>query len=64
MSEIKGQILGILLVLTIFGVVSAALVAVFTNLKNTVEKQVESNVSGYSKTAVHPSPLGIEYLSY
>ena len=64
MSEIKGQILGILLVLTIFGAVSAALITIFNNLSKTVESKVESDVSGYVKDAVHPNTLGIEYLSY
>ena len=40
MSEIKGQILGIIIVLMIFGVVSGAMVALFSNLT----KQVSDNV--------------------
>ncbi|MBO7614353.1 MAG: hypothetical protein J6T15_01430 [Bacilli bacterium] len=44
MSEIKGQLLGIILVLAIFGIVGAALKSAFTNMKDTVVEQVE-NVS-------------------
>ena len=42
MSEIKGQLLGIILVLAIFGIVGAALKAAFTNMKDTVVEQVET----------------------
>ena len=40
MSEIKGQILGILLVLAVFATVSATLVGVFTTMTNAVEEKV------------------------
>ena len=40
MSEIKGQLLGILLVLMVFAAVSGAMVTVFTNLGNSVEAEV------------------------
>ena len=42
MSEIKGQQLGIILVLAIFGIVGAALKSAFTNMKDTVVEQVET----------------------
>lgn len=41
MSEIKGQLLGIILVLMIFGVVAAGLTAVFTNLTDSVTSEVK-----------------------
>ncbi len=41
MSEIKGQLLGILLVIAIFGVVSAALISIFNNLVDTVASEVD-----------------------
>ena len=36
MSEIKGQLLGIVMVLLIFGTVSVVIAGVFSNLKNTI----------------------------
>ena len=44
MSEIKGQLLGIILVLSIFLTVSVALTAVFTNMTNSVESKVSEVV--------------------
>lgn len=41
MSEIKGQILGIILVLMIFGVVGAALKGTFEKMKDTVVETVD-----------------------
>jgi len=41
MSEIKGQLLGIVLVVTIFGAVSTALVAAFNSATKTVTQAVE-----------------------
>lgn len=40
MSEIKGQLLGIILVIMVFGIVAASLTTVFTNLTNSVSSQV------------------------
>ena len=40
MSEIKGQLLGIVLVIMIFGVVAAGLTTVFRNLTSSVSSQV------------------------
>ena len=40
MSEIKGQILGIIIVLMIFGVVSGAMIAMFNNLTTAVSDNV------------------------
>lgn len=42
MSEIKGQLLGIILVLAIFGIVGAALKTAFSNMSDTVSESVES----------------------
>ena len=47
MSELKGQLLGIILVLMVFGAVSAAMVIVFNNLTKSVENQV-SEIAGSS----------------
>ena len=46
MSEIKGQILGIILVLSIFGAVGAALKGVFDSMKDNVVQSVEDITSG------------------
>jgi len=40
MSEIKGQLLGILLVLIIFGAVATGLKTTFENLESTIETEV------------------------
>lgn len=40
MSEIKGQLLGILLVLIIFGAVAGGLKSTFTSLEDTIETEV------------------------
>ena len=40
MSEIKGQLLGIILVIMVFGIVAAGLTAVFRNLTNSVSSEV------------------------
>lgn len=45
MSEIKGQLLGIILVLMIFGVVSGAMVALFSNFTKTVESHVSEMIN-------------------
>ena len=47
MSEIKGQLLGIILVLAIFGIVAATLSTVFTNLSSTVSTEVTKAISSY-----------------
>lgn len=44
MSEIKGQLLGILLVLMIFASVSVAATQIFTNLTNSVQAEVSEVV--------------------
>lgn len=46
MSEIKGQLLGIILVLMIFGVIGVALKGVFENMKDTVEDTVADITDG------------------
>lgn len=45
MSEIKGQLLGIVLVAIIFGTVATALGVVFANLTDKVEEKVTSVVN-------------------
>lgn len=45
MSEIKGQLLGLLIVLAIFGVVGGSLMKAFGNTSDTIVKRVEEQVS-------------------
>ena len=45
MSEIKGQLLGIIIVLMIFAAVSGAMVAIFTNFTKAVSDNVAEIVS-------------------
>ena len=45
MSEIKGQLLGIILVIMVFGIVAAGLSTVFRNLTNSVSSQVTNAVN-------------------
>jgi hypothetical protein len=42
MSELKGQMLGMILVLAIFGAISAILIASFKNEANSVSERVNS----------------------
>lgn len=44
MSEIKGQILGIVLVLAIFGAVAAVMVTLFRNTATEIEEKVSANI--------------------
>lgn len=47
MSEIKGQLLGIILVIMVFGIVAAGLTTVFTNLTSSVSSEVTDALSEY-----------------
>ena len=47
MSGIKGQLLGIVLVLMVFGIVAAALTTIFTGLSNSVTSEVSKAVSSF-----------------
>lgn len=44
MFEIKGQLLGIVLVLTIFGVVTVAMTTGFERAADTVQERIENEV--------------------
>ena len=52
MSEIKGQLLGIILVIMVFGIVAAGLTTVFTNLTSSVSSQVAKGISSYGLSQV------------
>lgn len=47
MSELKGQLLGIVLVLMVFGIVAASLTAIFNNLSSSVSTEVSNAISQY-----------------
>ena len=47
MSEIKGQLLGIILVIMVFGIVAASMTTIFTNLTNSVSSQVVDAANAY-----------------
>ena len=61
MSEIKGQLLGIILVLMVFGAVSAAMVIIFNKLTKNVEDQVSEMTNSSSKNSIYQLS---EYISY
>ena len=61
MSEIKGQLLGILIVLAIFGVVLGAMTAAFTHAADTIQERVED--AAYTNT-VRPDPNGRVHKNY
>ena len=52
MSEIKGQLLGIIIVLMIFGIVSGAMIAMFNNFTNAVSDNVAGLVSEQTSTSI------------
>ena len=45
MSEIKGQLLGIVMVLLIFGTVSGVVAGVFVKLKNAINSQSQNMIT-------------------
>lgn len=42
MSELKGQILGVIITLGLFGTISAVMTAVVTNLNNKIKNEAKS----------------------
>jgi len=52
MSEIKGQLLGIILVIMVFGIVAAGLTTVFTNLTSSVSSEVTKAMNSYGLSIV------------
>ena len=52
MSEIKGQILGVVLVLAIFGAIGTVLVTAFTDNANNIAKKITTDTApAYSQEA-------------
>ncbi|MBO8427757.1 MAG: hypothetical protein IAC58_04295 [Firmicutes bacterium] len=58
MGEIKGQLLGIVLVLSIFGIVATALTTAFTNVSDDVVTKIESS------TEITPAAQNNDLLSF
>lgn len=44
MSEIKGQILGVVLVLAIFGAIASIMIGLFTDTASDLETKVSANI--------------------
>lgn len=61
MSEIKGQLLGVLLVITIFAGVSVALIGAFTNATTQVADLVEAPIEEPSPAVNPKSNFTISY---
>ena len=60
MSELKGQLLGMLLVLTVFGVMAAILVPQFKNAATSVAQNIGVDSNGVVQTAsAKAAPMGV-----
>lgn len=57
MSEIKGQLLGIIIVLMVFAAVSGAMVALFNNLTKSVSDHVSEVVTSSPSSMLSISDL-------
>ena len=62
MSEIKGQLLGIILVITVFGIVGGALAGIFSSLTKTVEDKVSEEIEDFDE--LQSSQNNAIYLHY
>lgn len=61
MSEIKGQLLGIIIVLMVFAAVGGAMVALFTNFSGSLENTVNTVVSEEQSEAKHYSQSSFQH---
>ena len=52
MSEIKGQLLGIILVIIIFGAVATGMATIFTNMTSSVSSEMAKAITVTSSAAV------------
>ena len=62
MSEIKGQLLGIVLTIAVFGVVFAAMTAAFQKVSKSVEDKATSAVN--ASVSIIPTTNGLYSLRY
>lgn len=58
MSEIKGQLLGIILVLMVFGVIGAAIKTAFSDMKDTVVESV-ADINGKVSGIITTTSVGL-----
>lgn len=63
MSEIKGQLLGVILVLMIFGTVSVAMIAIFNSLTDKAKEQV-NEIIGSSSSSSSSKYLITNFVTY
>ena len=61
MSEIKGQLLGIILVLMVFGAISVAVVTIFNNLVDKTAQRAEDAVDTSSTSGAYRISNFISY---
>ena len=64
MSEVKGQLLGIALVLMVFGAVSGVIASIFTNLKTTVKNKADTVLNDANTTLSATDVGDLELLTY
>ena len=65
MSEIKGQLLGILLVALIYGAVAVCVTGIFTTLTTEVETQVNDEIAAVKKQEpAHQTQEALQLLTY
>ena len=60
MSEIKGQLLGIVLVVAVFGVVGGVLVTAFTKSANNIQKAIEKDTDENGKVTVPTTGTSVD----
>lgn len=58
MSEIKGQILGVLLVLAIFGSVAGVMISMFNNTTNEIENKLSEEISSFNENTTQAQGFG------
>lgn len=58
MSEIKGQILGVLLVLAIFGSVAGVMISMFNNTTNEIENKLSEEISSFNENTTQALGFG------
>ena len=63
MSEIKGQLLGIILVLVVFGAISVTMATVFKNTGTKISQKA-NDPAGDAETVINAAPFPNELLTY
>ena len=60
MSEIKGQLLGIVLVVAVFGAIGTILVTAFTKSANNIQKAIEKDTDENGKVTVPTTGTSVD----